>query len=272
MDQVLRLLKLEYTKFKDHSLIIILLMLYAIFFPSIIFLGKEFRDLPDPIGSPEILYKFPMMWEYLGYVGSWLAFFFLGLVAIFSIVNEVSYKTFRQSVITGLTRKEFYLAKIYTIIAISLIATIYYVIVGLAIGFTHTNGASISDAFENSWAIGRYFLLCISYMAFGTFCGFILRRSGLTVLFYLIYGLLIDAGIKWLINFKVISHGAVRYTPFNTYEDLMPLPFYRFVDLIPDVPFDFEFLLTFGQAAIGATIWTVIFLFWAYRSFLRRDL
>jgi len=208
MNQIKRLLFLEYTKFKNHSLIIIMLMLYAIFFPSIIFLGKEFNDLPDPIPGPEIFFKFPMMWEYLGYIGSWLSFFFLGLIAVFSVVNEITYKTFRQNVIAGLTRKEYFLGKLYSITAISLVAALYYLLCGFLIGIAHTPEWTLSEAFENSWAIPRYFLLCFSYMSFGLFVGFIMRRSGLSVLFFLIYGLLIDLGIKWLINFKVISHGS----------------------------------------------------------------
>jgi len=269
---MIRLLKLEYTKFKNHSLIIILLMLYAIFFPTIIFLGKEFNDLPDPLPGPHIFYKFPMVWDYLGYIGSWLSFFFLGLVSVFSVVNEVSYKTFRQNIIAGLTRKEYFLAKFYSITAISLAATALYFVTGFLIGVAHTKGWSISEAFDHSWALPRYFIMCMGYMSFGLFCGFILRRSGLSVLFYLIYGLLIDVGIKWLINFKVISHGSVRLTPFNAFEDLMPFPFYRFVDLIPDVDFDFEFLLTYWEASLASIVWIAIFLYFSYRSFTKRDL
>ena len=267
-----RLLKLEYTKFRNHSLIVILLLLYAVFFPTIIFLGKEINDLPDPLPGNSIFYKFPSTWDYLGYIGSWLSFFFLGLVAVFSIVNEVTYKTFRQNIISGLTRKEYFLAKFYSITVISLGAAILYLVTGFLIGAVHTENWTLAEAFDNSWAPVRYFLMCMGYMSFGMFCGFILRRSGLAVLFYLIYGLLIDLGIKWLINFKVISHGAVRFTPMNTFEDMMPLPFYRFVDLIPDVDFDFEFLLTYWEASIATVAWTAIFLYFCYRNFTRRDL
>lgn len=269
---VYTLLKLEYTKFKNHSLITILLLLYAIFFPTLIFLGKEINGLPEPLPGNEIFYNFPSVWDYLGYIGSWLSFFFLGLIAVFSVVNEITFKTFRQNIISGLTRKEYFLGKLYSILVISLGATLLYFITAFLIGITHTADWTISEAFDHAYALPRYFLMCLGYMSFGLFCGFIIRRSGISVLFYLIYGLLIDVGIKWLINFKVISHGAVRLTPFNAFEDLMPFPFYRFVDLIPDIDFDFEFLLTYPQAILTSVFWILIFLGFAYRSFIRRDL
>ncbi len=269
---MMRLIKLEYTKFKNHSLMLILSMLYVVFFPSIIFYGKEFNDLPDPLPGNIIFYKFPSVWDYQGYIGSWLVFFFLGLIAVFSVVNEVRYKTFRQNIIAGLTRKEYFLAKFYSITAISVLVTIYYAVVCLLIGMFHTKGWTISDAFNNSWAIPRYFLISMGYMTFGLFCGFLIRRSGLSILFYLIYGLAIDVAIKWLANSYVISHGAVRFTPMNTMEDLMPLPFYRFVDLIPDIDFNFEFLLTYWEASLGTIAWCALFVYIAYRSFTTRDL
>ena len=275
---MLRLLRLEYTKFKNHSLIIILILLYTIFFPSIIFYGKEFNDLPDPLPGNIIFFKFPTVWDYQGYIGSWLVFFFLGLVAVFSVVNEVRYKTFRQNIIAGLTRKEYFLAKFYSITALSLLAALYYLLVTFIIGAIHTDGLTLSKAFDNSWAVTRYFLISMGYMSFGLLCGFLIRRSGLAILFYLIYGIAIDPAIKWLANSYLVSKfswmpdGIVRFTPMNAMEDLMPLPLYRFVDLIPDIDFDFEFLLSYNQAIIATILWTALFIFVMYRNFTTVDL
>lgn len=275
---MLRLLKLEFTKFRNHSLILILVLLYAIFFPSIIFYGKEFNDLPDPLPGNIIFYKFPTVWDYQGYIGSWLVFFFLGLIAVFSVVNEVRYKTFRQNIIAGLTRKEYFLAKFYAILALSVIATAYYFIVTFLIGAIHTSNLTFGDAFDNSWATTRYFLTCMGYMTFGLMCGFLIRRSGLAVLFYLIYGVAIDPALKWLANSYIVSKfswlpdGIVRFTPMNVVEDLMPLPLYRFVDLIPDIDFNFEFLLNYTQAMTATILWCTLFLFIIYKNFSTRDL
>ena len=267
-----RLLKLEYTKFKNHSLTVILAALYLIFFPTIIFYGKQLNDLPDELPSVNVFYKFPSVWDYLGYIGSWLVFFFLGLIAVFSVVNEVRYKTFRQNIISGLTRKEYFLAKFFSITAISLVVTILYFIVGFIIGATHTENWGFFDVFDNSWAIPRYFLMSMGYLSFGLFVGFFIRRSGLAILFYLIYVIAIDPIIKWTVNSYVFSDGIVRFTPMNSVEDLMPLPFFRFVDLIPDIDFDFEFLLTYPQAVIATLLWSGLFIFIAYRNFTTRDL
>ena len=275
---MLRLLKLEYTKFKNHSLIVILLLLYAIFFPLIIFFGKEFNDLPDPLRSIDIFYKFPTVWDWQGYIGSWLVYFFLGMISVFFIVNEVRYKTFRQNIISGLTRKEYFLGKLYAITALSLGVSVYYFVVTMLIGTFHTDSFSLSEALDNSNATLRYFLISMGYMSFGLLCGFFIRRSGLAILFYLTYGIAIDPAIKWLCNSYVVQKfgwlddGLVRFTPMNAMEDLMPLPAYRFVDLIPDIDFNFEFLLTYQQAIIASILWSTLFVYVAYRNFARRDL
>ncbi len=267
-----KLLKLEYTKFKNHSLILILLMLYAIFSSTIIFLGKEIKDLPDNFPSTSFLYKFPSNWEYIGFIGSMLSYFFLGLIAVFIVVNEINYKTFRQSIISGLTRKEYFLGKVYAIAAISLAATAFYFLTGMVIGLTHTSDYGISDIFDGNWVLPRFFIMCMGYMSFGLMVGFMVRRSGLALLFFLIWGFALEPAIKWIFNFKVVSHGAIRYLPINAMEDLLPLPFYRFADFLPDLDLKFDFLLPYWQATIVSIVWIFIFLIFTYRSFAKRDL
>lgn len=274
MNNVLRLLKLEYTKFKKNSVIGLLTLLYVISMPTVIFIGKEFDDidLPDPLPGKIVFYEFPTVWDYLGYVGNWLSFFFLGLIAVFIVVNEVNYKTFRQNIITGLTRKEYFLAKVYSILAISVLAALYYATVAMGIGLTHTPNLEMSEILDSSWAIPRFFLMTFGYMSFGLFIGFLIRRSGVSVLFYLTYILMFEAMIKWGIHFRLIAKNAtINYYPSNCIEDLMPMPLFRFADLIPKKDIDFNFLLNYTEATIGTLVWIVIFLGLSYRSLMKRD-
>lgn len=269
---MIKLLKLEYTKFKNHSLILILLMLYGIFSTMTLFLGKEIRDLPDFMPSTSFLYKFPSTWDYLGFLGSMMSYFFLGLIAVFIVVNEITYKTFRQSIISGLTRKEFFLSKVYAIIAISLAATAWYFLSGMLIGLTHTSNLRLSDIFDGGWVLPRFFIMVLGYMSLGLFIGFFIRKPGISLLFYLIWGFALEPGLKWLLTFKVINHGVVRLLPVNAMEDLMPLPFYRFADFVPDQGLEFEFLLPYWQAGLASVFWIIVFLFLGYRHFSTKDL
>ncbi|MFT4568073.1 MAG: ABC-2 type transport system permease protein [Saprospiraceae bacterium] len=266
-----KLLLLEYSKWKKNSVIGILLIMFVLMLPLVIFIGKEFDNVPPPLPSSDVFFEFPSMWGYLGYAGSWLAFFCLGLISVFIVVNEVSYKTLRQNIITGMLRKEYFLGKFLSVLVIAISATLYYTIIGLIIGFIHTKGATIGDAFDNSWAIPRFFLMCMGYMTFGLFCGFLFRRSGVSVLFYLIYIMMLEPAVKWLVHFRMFENNSINFYPSNVFEDLMPFPLYHFADLIPKKDLDFDFLLPYGTASMAAVVWIVILAGLAYRGIVSRD-
>jgi len=273
MSTAIRLLKLEYTKFKDHSLIIILLLLYVIISSLGIMIGKSINSLPDGAPKIESIFQFPLTWDFLGWIGSHTAFFFLGLAAVFMVVNEVTYKTFRQNIISGLTRREYFLAKVLTIVVISLGAALLYGLTASIYGIIHTKSWEFVDIWDNSYAVSRYFLMCMGYMSLGLLCGFTIRRSGLAILFYLFYGYALEVGAKWLLVNQVDFLGKeVNFLPINAMEDLHPFPLYRLTDFIPDMNIDFPFLLTYTEATIAVVIWILIFLGEAYRLFRKGSL
>ena len=272
MNSVFSLLALEFAKFRKSAVIGLLTILFVIMLPTVIFVGKEFKNVPQDYFSEDMFFVFPTVWDFLGYAGSWLVFFFLGLISVFIVVNEVRFKTFRQNIITGFTRQTYFLSKVYSIIAISLLAALYYGLVGFIIGAAHAEEISLSEAFsDTSWAIPRFFLMTLGHTSFGLFCGFILRRSGIAVLFYLCYILMIETLLK-LIYLKYHMSPIVNYFPLNSIEDLTPNPLYRFEALIPWNNIDFSFLLTYQQATISSIIWIVIFYALAYYSFIKRDI
>ena len=171
-----------------------------------------------------------------------------------------------------MTRKNYFLSKVYSIIAISLLAALYYGVIAFLIGFFHAEEFSFSEAFDNSWAIPRFFLMSFGYMSFGLLCGFVFRRSGISVLFYLCYILMLEGIIKWAGHFRVFNNNSINYYPSNCIEDLMPLPLFRFADLIPKKDIDFNFLLTYTEATIGTIVWITIFLGTAYLAFTKKDI
>lgn len=273
MDTVRRLLKLEYTKFKDHSLIIILFLLYALISCMGITIGKSINSLPEGAPRIESIFQFPLVWDFLGWIGSHTSFFFLGLSAVFMVVNEVTYKTFRQNIISGLTRKEYFAGKVLAIVFISAMAAMLYGATSCIYGMVHTRSWEFVDMWDTTYAVSRYFLMTLGYMSLGLLCGFTIRRSGLAILFYLFYGYALEVGIKWLLVGKVDFIGKeANFLPINAMEDLHPFPMYRFAEFIPDMNIDFDFLLTYTEASIATTIWIIIFLGLGYRLFSRGSL
>ncbi len=264
-----KLLSLEWKKFRKNSVVQMLLWIFVIFFPSLIFIGKN-KDLfeNNPLISSADIFAFPGVWKWLGWDGNWMVFFALGFLMVYVISIEMSYKTMRQNIITGLTRTEYFLSKLYVLLVFSLFATILYAIVGLIIGYVHTDDATFSMAMDNNWAIPRYFLMCVAYLSFAMFIGFTIKNSGLAVLTYLAYGILLEPMIRWLGHSELTGgHKSMHWYPMNAAEDLMPMPSPDFLSGKAS-----EIFLTTQEAVIISSIYTILFIGLTYYTFTKRDM
>ena len=264
----------EWLKFKKNAVVSLLAMMFVVFMPTSIFIGKEFKNVPPPLPNNSIFFEFPSMWSYLGYVGNWLVFFFIGLMVIYMITSEVSYKTMRQNIINGYTRHDFYISKFAATIGLCLIATLMYLVIGFLIGWFHTDDPDLSFAFDNNWAVPRFFLMSLGYCSLGFFIAFLLRRSGISVMLYLSYVILIEIILRWGVHGKLIGlkNSSINYYPANSFEDLMPNPLFKYAEAIPMKDLEFDFLLTYGQAAISSVAYIVLFFGLSYYLFLKRDI
>ena len=135
---MLYLLKLEWIKLNKLLSFRIFTLFYFVLLPAILLTGKRLDELPPPLVTNEVFFIFPTVWEYLGYVGNWLCFFFFGFLSIIIVTTEYSYRTMRQNIITGLSRRQYFMGKVYFILAMSLLATAYYVLCALLIGYFST--------------------------------------------------------------------------------------------------------------------------------------
>ncbi|NNF33441.1 MAG: ABC transporter permease subunit [Saprospiraceae bacterium] len=289
---ILHLLKLEYIKFRYSAIIKFLLLLFVVLFPFLILGGKDiFVNVPPPLPSNSVFYEFPTVWEYQGYIGNWLLFFFVGFIGIFIVTNEVTFKTLRQNIITGLTRQEYFMGKLLMIITLAIISTIIYAVSSIIIGLIHTPGADMALIFDNNWSITKFFLMAMGYLSFGLFIGFLIRRSGLATFFYLAYIMFLEPIIKWsifgVLNWDTLQdvvdsgpeggvsvYNFVNYLPMNVIEDLHPNPFFRFPDnfLKGNDDINYDILITHEAAIIGSVIYISLFIFLAYKSFMSRDI
>lgn len=271
--ETILLLRLEWEKFKDNAVVYLFGLMFLLTFPTTLFIGKEIKNLPPPLPSNAILFNFPTVWDYLGYTGNWLVFFFLGFIVMYMITSEVGFKTMRQNIISGYTRKDYFKAKLLVVLSLSIGATLLYTIIALTIGFFHNEPFSFDYAFENNYAVPRFFIMCMGYMSFALMIAFIIRRSGIAIFTYISYIFFIEPVLKWWLHFGyIVKNESINYWPLNAIEDLMPLPIFRFMEGIPRDDLDFPFLLSTNQAIITSSIYTIIFLSIAYYNFIKRDM
>jgi len=270
---ILDFIKLEYLKYKKNSVVTMLVGFYFLFFPFVIFFGQELKvNLPDFIPNKNVFFEFPTVWDYFGYAGSWLVFFFLGVSVIYMTCMEVTNKTMRQSILNGFSRKDFFISKFSSAVIIAIAATIYFALISLLVGYLNTENLMFEDVFDNQYAITRYFLMCMGYFCFALFLAFIIRKSGLAIFLYLSYIMIIEPLIRWAGHMYMFKHESAMWYPMNAVEDLIPMPLWRFSEALPEQDIPFDFLLTYKFAGGLTILFSSLFIFIAYRSFSRRDI
>ena len=268
---MLKLLKLEWSKFSGSSIIRLLGVFFLLFFPLVMYIGMELPKLPSFLPDKLSFYQFPAIWDYLGYAGNWMVFFFLGVMVIYTITTEVEYKTMRQSIINGMTRKSYFTSKLLTVTTLSLFATFYYILVAFIFGFINTESVDMSNLFDSSLMIPRFFLMSLSYLSFAMMIGLLLKKSGVAVFVYLTYVLFIESAIrrilKWILNTEL-----VQYFPMNVTDDLMPLPFYKYAQFLESMDGPKIVINAPTEAIIATLIYVVLWVGGIYYLFTRRDL
>ena len=266
---MLHLLQLEWKKLKPYRLFQVLVLLYIALLPLGFLIGKNI-DLPDETGGTISFYTFPKVWDALAYAGNWMSFFFLGFLGVLLVTNEFSYKTLRQNLITGMSRKEYFAGKIIFMLSASLFVAIYYAIVAVGVGLVYTDYIQMDRVFAHANLIPQYFLMSFAYMNFAFMLGILMRRMGLALFLYFIYTLVIEMVLRYYFHIKLFGEASNsrNYYPLNAFEDLAPFPI---PDFGPATDFPNFFLST--NEAIGLTVvYSAIFLLLSYRMFMRRDL
>ena len=239
--------------------------------PFVILTGKSIlTDLPPAFPSTSVFYEFPTVWDYQGYAGSWLTFFFLGFLVLHMFTSEVSYKTMRQNIITGYTKKEYFLAKLGVIITISILSTVLYFISSLVLGMFHTPGWDWSLAIDNNYACLRYFLMSMGYLTFAFLIANLFRTGGLSMFFYFAYGLVLEPIIKGIHGY-FLRNSSMNLWPMNLIEDNMPFPLFKTSNEFIKTQSDFEMLNATSTIYIGSIIYIALFIYLSWLLFMKKD-
>ncbi|MEO1625616.1 MAG: ABC transporter permease [Bacteroidota bacterium] len=267
------LLKLEWLKLKNHRISQILIFIYLIALPSLLLIGKSFDEIPEDLFSKDMFFMFPAVWQYLGYVGNWLTFFVFGFIAVLTSTNEYHNKTLRQNVITGLSRREYFLSKTLFIVMMSLLATAYFVIWALLFGATHTETIYMSKVTQYAGLIPRYFLMVCSYMTIGFFISTIVRRTGISLFLYLAWAFFIERILRYAMHYQLLEGKSIHFYPINATSDLVPFntPLNKMAEGFMKEN-NFSIFLSPTEAVITTTVYLLLFLWLTHQMLQKRDL
>ena len=271
---MLHLLQLEWLKMYKNTFFRVMVILYAVLLPGFFLVGKSVLPAEPQAGVPisqSTIYGFPDVFNYLGYLGNWMVFFFLGFVAITSVAGEFSNRTLRQNIITGLSRTEYFMSKLWFVLAISGAAALYYALIALLLGFTHTDPLYASAVWKNIDYVPRYFLMCVGYMSFGLLLAVVIRRTAIVLFLYLAYGLFIEPLIRYVVHGNIVQHESIHWYPLNAFEDLAPNPIAEMADEFSR-EMGFSFWLSPTVAILLSSLYIGLFLFLGWRSIRTSDL
>ena len=223
---MIRLIKIEFKKILNNQVFWVLAALYVLIITSTFFGVQTFindvvkdagRSAPIPVTKIS-LYNFPDIWHNLTFLAGFLKML-LGLLVIFFITNEYSYRTLRQNIITGLSRKEFLISKLLSIGIISLCATFLLFIIGVILGFMNTEEVTLAMFFGNFEFITAYFLELTAFMIFALLLGFLTKRAAFAIGLLALYYYIIE---NWL-NYKLPDDWG-DFLPLQAVANLIDIP------------------------------------------------
>ena len=269
---MLRSIQLEWMKFRKNIVFRMMTLAYLVLLPSMHFIGKEVSELPPPLPSNKIFFEFPTVWDFLGYNGNWQVFFFFGFLSVFMITSEFANKTLRQNIISGIERHQYFTGKLAFYLIICVLATLYFAVCALGIGWMNTSEPDLDLVFKNAAIVPRYLVMTMGYMSFGMLLGLLLRRTGLALFLFFTYILFLEPFLRWVVHSRLFGATGRNLYPMNAIEDLAPLPFYKMLPDFGNQDGKIIELVNPETAVMVSLIYIVLFVSIGYWHFRRSDL
>lgn len=281
---MLRLLTIEFHKLRHNRASRVLSIIYFGLLTCIALIAAIKFDIgPVKFHLAEAgIFNFPYIWHFNTYIAAILKFFLL-LVIVSMMANEYSYKTLKQNLIDGLSKKEFILSKFYTVIAFALISTLFVFVVSLILGLIYSDYNEFSIIFTDLQYLVGFFIKLVGFFSFGLFFGILVKRSAFAVGAMVVW-LILESMTKGLLyySFRKMDNVSERvgdimqFMPFESMSNLIKEPFSR-LNAVKTVAnqigeqftksYDVQFL-----DVMIVSVWTFIFIYSSYALLKKRDL
>lgn len=278
---MLRLLNIELHKLRYNrsakviSIIYFVLITFIALIASIEFNFGQFHFRVADQG----IFNFPFIWHFSTYMAAILKLF-LAIVIVSMMSNEYSYRTLKQNLIDGLTKKEFVLSKFLTVLLFAALSTFFIFLVSLILGLFFSDYTEIGIIFSGLEYIGAYFLKLVAFFSFCLFLGVLVKRSAFALGFlivwqiveWILYGLM-----KWQIfRDSEVADKISIFFPLNAMANLIKEPFSRLgaiqsaaTQLGESISKDYQVNFLNILIVLG---WTAFFVYWSYAVLKKRDL
>ena len=139
------------------------------------------------------------------------------------ITNEYTYKTNRQNIIDGWSRKNFMSAKMIDVLLLSIIVTLLYAVTALIIGITNT------DQDAGKWSLAYYvalfFLQTFCQLSIAFTVGMLLKKAFIALAVFTFYSMIVEEFAVNLLKYKYKSEIG-QYFPIEISDRLLTKPIF----------------------------------------------
>jgi ABC-2 type transport system permease protein len=226
---MLALVKIEWLKIKRYPAFWWMLAIVALTYPGVNAMfyygyteattGKEMTNnlARMLLGNP---FAFPETWHTVAWISS---FFILipSLLVIMIVTNEYTYKTHRQNIIDGWSRRQFITSKLADVLIISLIVSLVYVAVAISYGI-YADSATVFQWNLQLQYIGLFLLQTFAQLTIAFLLGYLLKKAFIALGVFLFYYLIIENIAVNYLRFKFQDQG--RFLPFEISDRILPSP------------------------------------------------
>lgn len=220
---MLRNLGIEWMKIKNYRVFQVFSVLYMLGIVIIIYIFyKIYMEIIGSVtGRNDVdffrLFSPETIWKTVCFSTSFLLYL-PGMIIINLFINEVNFKTHRQNIIDGWKRETFIYTKIALIVCISLAVLVMNIIATFIMCQVTNTEFSLADGLPT---LGVSFIQSFIYMMFALLLATLFRRSGIAIIVFFIYGLLLENLFVWLLWY-ILPPGSQHFLPLQVADSLIP--------------------------------------------------
>ena len=216
---MIKLLEIELLKMRNSRTfwgVMGIYLLFVVLFDLIVtqIRGHAGELLTAPWSFPNIWVNMYFFLHILNYIPA--------LVIISSVTTDMQTRTYRQHIIDGMSRVEYFVGKMQLAILLSLVIAVFTFLNILTFGFIFSPAGTDIGIKVGMEILLTNFISTFGYMGIAFIVALWLRASILSTLFYLGYVILLESLIGLLFNYMI--HGLQNVLPCYALGNITPGP------------------------------------------------
>ncbi|MDB4031710.1 ABC transporter permease [Flavobacteriaceae bacterium] len=224
------------------------------------------------------IFNFPYIWHFNTFVAALLKIF-LAIIIVSMMSNEYTYKTIKQNLIDGLSKKEFIASKFLTVVLFSIVSTVFVAVISIILGSIYSDYTEWGIVFTDLRFLVAYFIKLVGFFSFCLFIGILVKRSAFALGFLILWQMFEGFArgmIRWKLFDGETTDAIMGFFPLNAMFNVLKEPFSR-LSAVQSVANQIgeEIALDYGTSLLDMGIvlaWTAIFIWGSYRILKKRDL